>query len=117
MEMSGGKFMLLRKPAREMFRSVKSKLERPSSGCFSYYTATIKDDTDLDNAVRFAALLGARNVTGDATGDILKRIDKRLTTDGLTFGIHNHYFKQTFAYESPDDSLRACSCPSRHTVP
>jgi sugar phosphate isomerase/epimerase len=53
--------------------------------------------------------LGARNVTGDATGDILKRIDERLTREGLTFGIHNHYFKQKFAYESPEDVLRALS--------
>jgi hypothetical protein len=31
----------------------------------SYYTATIKEDQDLENAVRFARLLGSRNVTGD----------------------------------------------------
>jgi sugar phosphate isomerase/epimerase len=27
----------------------------------------------------------------------------------MTFGIHNHYFKQKFAYESPEDVLRALS--------
>src|SRR5258708_14859556 len=106
-EMSRGEFMLLSRPAPEKFQSVKSKLDSAGIQCVSYYTATIKDDNDLDNAVRFAALLGARNVTGDATGDILKRIDRRLTSEGLTFGIHNHYFKQKVAYESPEDVLRA----------
>jgi sugar phosphate isomerase/epimerase len=45
-------------------------------------------------------------VTGDATGNILNRIDLRFTQEKLTFGIHNHYFKgEKFAYESPDDVL------------
>jgi sugar phosphate isomerase/epimerase len=105
-EMSRGEFMLFSRPSPEMFTSVKSKLDRAGIQCVSYYTATIKEDSDLDNAVRFAKLLGARNVTGDATGDILKRIDARLTAEGLTFGIHNHFFKQKFAYESPEDILR-----------
>ena len=105
-EMSRGEFMLFSRPSPEMFASVKSKLDRADIQCVSYYTATIKDDDDLGNAVRFAKMLGARNVTGDATGDILKRIDARLTGEGLTFGIHNHFFKQKFAYESPEDILR-----------
>ena len=106
-EMSRGEFMLFSKPAPEKFQSVRSKLDSAGIRCISYYTATIKDDGDLDNAVRFAHLLGARNITGDATGDILDRIDQRLTMERLTFGIHNHYFKQKFAYESPEDVLRA----------
>jgi sugar phosphate isomerase/epimerase len=106
-EMSRGEFMLFSKPAAETFQSVRSKLDSAGIRCVSYYTATIKDDSDLDNAVRFARLLGARNITGDATGDILDRIDQRLTRERLTFGIHNHYFKQKFAYESPEDVLRA----------
>ena len=110
-EMSRGEFMLFSKPAPEKFQSVKSKLDSAGIQCVSYYTATIKDDTDLDNAVRFAALLGAHNITGDATGDILKRIDERCTKEGLTFGIHNHYFKQKFAYESPEDVLRGLGGP------
>jgi sugar phosphate isomerase/epimerase len=74
----------------------------------SYYTATIKEDADLENAVRFAKILGVQNVTGDATGGILSRIDQRFTREGLTFGIHNHYFKgEKFAYESPEDVLNA----------
>jgi sugar phosphate isomerase/epimerase len=108
-EMSRGEFMLFSRPSPDMFASVKSKFDRAGINCVSYYTATIKDDTDLANAVRFAKMLGSRNVTGDATGDILKRIDERFTAEGLTFGIHNHYFKQKFAYESPEDVLRALS--------
>ena len=112
-EMSRGEFMLFSKPTPEKFQSVKTKLDAAGIQCVSYYTATIKDDTDLDNAVRFAHLLGSRNITGDATGDILNRIDERLTKEGLTFGIHNHYFKQKFAYESPEDVLRALAGRSK----
>jgi sugar phosphate isomerase/epimerase len=108
-ELSHGAYMLFSHPGPEKFESAKSKFDTAGIRCVSYYTATIKDDADLDNAVRFAKLLGARNITGDATGDILKRIDGRLTSEGLTFGIHNHYFKQKFAYESPDDVLAALS--------
>jgi inosose dehydratase len=55
-----------------------------------------------------AKILGARNVTGDASGGILSRIDRRFTQEQLTFGIHNHYFKgEKFAYESPEDVLNA----------
>jgi sugar phosphate isomerase/epimerase len=106
-EMSRGEFMLFSHPSSEMFTSAKSKFDRAGIQCVSYYTATIKDDGDLDNAIRFAKLLGSHNVTGDATGDILKRIDERFTAEGLTFGIHNHFFKEKFAYESPEDVLRA----------
>lgn len=112
-EMSRGEFMLFSKPTSEKFQSAKGKFDNAGIRCVSYYTATIKDDTDLDNAVRFAALLGSRNITGDATGDILNRIDERLTREGLTFGIHNHYFKQKFAYESPEDVLRALAGRSK----
>src|SRR6202020_1086583 len=80
------------------------------------YSATIKEDADLETAIRFATILGARNVTGDATGGILNRIDRRFTQENLTFGIHNHYFKgERFAYESPDDVLKALAGLS-HTV-
>jgi sugar phosphate isomerase/epimerase len=112
-EMSRGEFMLFSKPAPERFQSARSKFDNAGIRCVSYYTATIKDEADLENAIRFAALLGARHVTGDATGDILTRIDERFTKEGLTFGIHNHYFKQKFAYESPDDVLRALAGRSK----
>jgi len=107
-EMSRGEFMLMNHPAEEMFRSTRSKLDRAAIRCASYYTATIKEDQDLEKAVRFARLLGSSNVTGDATGSILNRIDRRFTHEQLTFGIHNHYFKgEKFAYESPEDVLSA----------
>jgi sugar phosphate isomerase/epimerase len=100
--------MLMNYPTEELFRSARTKLERAGIRCVSYYTATIKEDQDLENAVRFARLLGSGNVTGDATGSILKRIDRCFTQEQLTFGIHNHYFKgEKFAYESPEDVLSA----------
>jgi sugar phosphate isomerase/epimerase len=107
-EMSRGEFMLMNHPTEELFRSARTKLDRAGIRCVSYYTATIKEDQDLENAVRFARLLGSSNVTGDATGSILNRIDRRFTQEHLTFGIHNHYFKgEKFAYESPEDVLSA----------
>jgi inosose dehydratase len=107
-EMSRGEFMLFSKPEESLFRSTKEKLDSAGIECVSYYTATIKDRTDLDNAVRFAKAIGAHNITGDATGPILGEIDQRCTKEGLTFGIHNHYFKgEKFPYESPDDVLKA----------
>ena len=95
-------------PTAELCREARAKFDQAGIQCVSYYTATIKEDADLDDAVRFAKILGSRNVTGDATGSILNRIDERFTKEGLTFGIHNHYFKgQKFAYESPEDVLNA----------
>jgi sugar phosphate isomerase/epimerase len=111
-EMSRGEFMLMKPPTDEMCRVAKTKFDQAGIRCISYYSATIKDDQDLDYAVRFAGLLGARNITGDAT-DMLVKIDERLSKEGLTFGIHNHYFKQKFAYESPDDVLRALAGRSK----
>src|SRR5207245_4522834 len=64
-------------------------------------------------AVRCAKLLGSSSVTDDATGDMLRKIDERLSREGLTFGVHNHYFKQKFAYESPDDVLKALAGSSK----
>lgn len=112
-EMSRGEFMLMKPPTDEMCRTAKSQLDRAGIRCVSYYSATIKDDQDLDRAVRFARLLGSNNVSGDATGDMLRKIDERFSREGLTFGIHNHYFKQKFAYESPDDVLKALAGRSK----
>ena len=112
-EMSRVEFMLMKPPTDEMCRSARSSFDQAGIRCVSYYTATIKDDRDLDYAVRFARLLGSSNVTGDATGDMLRKIDERLSREGLTFGIHNHYFKQKFAYESPDDVLKALAGRSK----
>jgi sugar phosphate isomerase/epimerase len=107
-EMSRGEFMLMNHPADEMFRSARNKLDQACIRCVSYYSATIKEDQDLEHALRLGKMLGVRNITGDATGDILRRIDQRVMQEGLTFGIHNHYFpNQKFAYESPEDVLHA----------
>src|ERR1700758_5357786 len=107
-EMSRGEFMLLSHPQDELFRVTREQLDRGGIRCVSYYSATIKDEQDLENAIRFAKLLGCSNITGDATGDVLNRIDQRLTQEGLTFGIHNNFFPNTrFAYESPEDVLNA----------
>ena len=104
-EMSRGEFMLMQPPTDEMCQSARDKFDRAGIRCVSYYSATIKDDRDIDYVVRFAKILGARNVSGDATGSTLHRIDERFTQEGLTYGIHNHWFKQKFAYESVDDVL------------
>lgn len=107
-EMSRGEFMLMNHPTEDLFRSAKAQFDQAGIRCASYYTATIREDADLDNAVRFAKILGSHNMTGDATGSILSRIDQRFTQERLTFGIHNHYFKgEKFAYESPEDVLNA----------
>src|SRR5690348_8086153 len=91
-EMSRGEFMLMKPPTDEMCRSAKSRFDGAGIRCVSYYSATIKDDQDLERAVRIARLLGSGNVSGDATGDMLRKIDERFSHEGLTFGIHNHYF-------------------------
>lgn len=108
-EMSRGEFMLMNPPSGEMVESARRKFDAAGIRCVSYYTATIKTAQDLDLAVRYAKVFGARNVSGDATGSILGEIDQRFTKAGLTFGIHNHWFPQKFAYESTDDVLRAIS--------
>src|ERR1035438_10149841 len=112
-EMSRGEFRLMKPPTDEMCQSARRKFDHAGIRCVSYYTATIKNDQDLDYAVRFAGLLGSRNISGDATGGMLEKIDERFSREGLTFGIHNHYFKQKFAYESPEDVLEALAGRSK----
>jgi sugar phosphate isomerase/epimerase len=106
-EMSRGEFMNFSKPPVERFESFRSKIDAAGIKCVSYYAPTIKDEGDLDTAIRFGRILGVSNITGDPTGDILKYVDRKMTAEGLSFGIHNHYFKQKFAYESPEDILNA----------
>jgi sugar phosphate isomerase/epimerase len=113
-EMSRGEFMLMNRPSEDLFRLAGSKLQHAGIRCVSYYSATIKDEQDLENAKRFAKILGVRHVTGDAAGGMLHEIDQQFTQAGLTFGIHNHYFKgEKFAYESPENVLKALSTVSR----
>ena len=112
-EMSRGEFMLMNPPTPEMCKSAREKFDRAGIDCVSYYTATIKDDHDLGLAIRYAKLLGARNVSGDATGPILDRIDRQFTEAGLTFGIHNHWFKGGFPYESAEDVQKVLARTSK----
>src|SRR5215831_15761100 len=103
-EMSRGEFMLFSKPEPARFASARAKFDAAGIRCVSYYTATIHDDAELETAIQGAKLLGSGNITGDATGDMLRRIDERCTREGLTFGIHNHFFPgKKFPYESPED--------------
>ena len=96
-EMSRGEFMLLSHPTADLFRSAREKLDRAGIRCVSYYAATIKDEGEIDEAVRFAGLLGSSHITGDAPGSLLGKVDERVSRAKLTFGIHNHYFKEKFA--------------------
>jgi len=108
-EMSRGEFMLMTNPSEELFKTSRAKLDQAGIRCVSYYAATLKNEQDVAKAVSFAKLLGAHNITGDATGGpLLKHIDQSVTEAGLTFSIHNHFFKGVkFPYESPDDVLNA----------
>jgi sugar phosphate isomerase/epimerase len=106
-EMSRGEFMPFSKPPLERFQAFRRSIDEAGIRCVSWYAAAITEDADLDSVVRFAKVLGATHITGDATGEVLERLDQRFTADGLTFGIHNHFLKQKFAYESPEEILRA----------
>lgn len=107
-EMSRGEFMLLSHPKDDLFRTTRTKLDKAGIRCRSYYSATIHNDQELEDAIRFAKILGSSNITGDATGIMLNHIDERLTQEGLTFGLHNHFFPNIrFPYESPEDVLKA----------
>lgn len=95
-EMSRGEFMLMKPPSDQMCALARRKFDGAGIRCVSYYSATIKNDDDVERAVRIAKLLGAVNVSGDATGDVLHAIDERFTKEGLTFGIHNHFLPKDF---------------------
>ena len=113
-EMSRGEFMLLSHPDEDRFRSARALFDKAVIRCVSYYAATIHDGRELELAVRFARILGATNITGDGVGAaLLKLIDESCTRAGLSFGIHNHFFKEKFAYESPEDVLRGLKGLSR----
>jgi sugar phosphate isomerase/epimerase len=113
-EMSRGEFMLFSKPKAEDFATARAKFDAAGIRCVSYYTATIRDDAELETAIEGAKLLGSRNITGDAAGGILQRIDERCTREDLTFGIHNHFFPgKKFPYESPEQVLAALKGRSR----
>jgi hypothetical protein len=84
-------------------------MPRASNACPTTLRQSRK--SDLDSAIRFAIILGVRNITSDPTGDILKYVDERMTAEKLSFGIHNHFLTRKFAYESPEDIMNATLSP------
>jgi sugar phosphate isomerase/epimerase len=109
-EMSRVEFMLLSNPNEDLFSTTREKLDRAGIHCWSYYSATINNNQDIDRAIRFARLLGCSNITGDAPATVLHQIDKKLTQARLTFGLHNHFFPHVkFDYESPEEVWNAIS--------
>jgi sugar phosphate isomerase/epimerase len=85
-EMSRGEYMILSHPNEALFQSARAKLDKAEIKCVSYYAATLKNEQEVAQAVAFAKLLGAQNITGDATGaDLLKHIDRSVSDAGLTF--------------------------------
>ena len=105
-EMSRGEFMLMKPPSAAMCQAARDKFDRAGIRCVSYYTATIKNDADLDLAVSSRRFLERTMCRAMRPARFCSRIDRRFTAEGLTFGIHNHWFKQKFAYETVDDVLR-----------
>lgn len=108
MEMSRGEFMTFQHPPVSMFETFRRKIDAAGVRCVSYYAPTIQSRQDLDDAVRFARILGCANITGDPERGMLQAVDDRLTREGLTFGIHNHFFpNRKFVYDSAADILNA----------
>src|SRR3984885_13755222 len=62
-EMSRGEFMLMNHPTDDLFHAARAKFDQAGIRCVSYYSATIKEDAELENAIRFATILGVRNIT------------------------------------------------------
>src|SRR3984893_16472035 len=88
-EMSRGEYMILSHPNEALFQSARAKLDKAQIQFVAYYAATLKNEQDVAQAVAYAKLLGAHNITGDATGaDLLKHIDRSVSDAGLTFSIH-----------------------------
>src|ERR1700687_5752563 len=55
-EMSRGEFMLMNHPTEDLFHSARARFDKAGIRCVSYYSATIKKDDDLENALRFAKI-------------------------------------------------------------
>ncbi len=106
-ELSTPEFMLARLKPEEI-PGLRAKFDRAGIQVLSYYSGTIKSETDLEQAIETARTLGARHVSGAAMGAMLKQVDARFQREKLSFGIHNHWFRdRKFEYHSADDFLRA----------
>ncbi len=98
----------------EAVPALRAKLEAAGIKAVSYFCGDIKTQADLDLTVRVAQALGANHVSGSAVGEALRMIDTRFTGEGLTFGIHNHFFHgRKFEYDSAEDVLNALASVSK----
>lgn len=80
----------------------------------SYYAGDLHNEADISKLVEVAKLFGADHISGSAEGEVLLGLDRACQTDGLKFGIHNHWYaNRKFAYESPEDVLAALARTSR----
>jgi len=89
-------------------QALRAKLDRAGITPVSYFSGDMKTEEDINLTLNVARALGVRHVSGSAVGESLKLVDSRFSHEGLTFGIHNHWFRgRKFAYESPEDLLKA----------
>ncbi|MFN8009714.1 MAG: sugar phosphate isomerase/epimerase, partial [Terriglobia bacterium] len=96
------------KPLTQLFKDGKIQVR-------SWYCAGVRTPDELRKVVEIAKVLGVRHVSGDATGESLKAIDRAFQREGLYFGIHNHFFKDNkFEYQSPEDFLKVFAVTSDH---
>ena len=104
-EMSRGEFMLFSKPTAEQFECRERKFDAAGIQCVSYYTATIKDDrrSRQSDPVREASGRAQHHGRRDRRHPEAHR---RAVRRGRPDVRHSQsYFKQKFAYESPEDVL------------
>jgi hypothetical protein len=107
-EMSRPDFMLHNGiPEPRRVEQCRRLFDRGGIRCLSYLPGGLRDERDLEASVRIALTLGAANISADNINVPLSLIDSRLRDTGLTFGIHNHWFKRKFKYESAEDVLQA----------
>ena len=76
-EMSRAEFMLMNHFKRNCFVRLEPNFNQQEIHCPVLLHGDHGRRSDLENAVRFARLLGSSDVTGDATGGVLNRIDRR----------------------------------------
>lgn len=89
-------------------QALRASLDRAGITPVSYFAGDMKTEEDITLTLNVARALGVGHVSGSAVGEALKMVDLRFSEEGLKFGIHNHWFRgRKFAYESPEDLLRA----------
>ncbi|MFN8009526.1 MAG: hypothetical protein U0V70_21335 [Terriglobia bacterium] len=68
------------KPLTQLFKDGKIRVR-------SWYCAGVRTPDELRKVVEIAKVLGVRHVSGDATGESLKAIDRAFQREGLYFGL------------------------------